>query len=201
MLNVLICHPIFCINYMEILDQKPTFQQWLKNNPRGSINDYYREYGASPIAPSEPQPYIVPSVAPEPPRASSVMAFIITPMKALFIGLIFLAGVMVFTNPDDAKHRDAVKREIAKAMGLDETLGAVSKPMGFEALGSFAGGAIALQFADVMVNSMVTVDNYVLFSLTKVTYEGVTKPIGVGLFGNVYISGDVKDKLNELRAK
>ncbi|WP_461488584.1 hypothetical protein [Pontibacter sp. HJ8] len=41
----------------------PTLQQWLKVNPRRSINDYYREFGVQP-APSYSTAYNAPVAAP-----------------------------------------------------------------------------------------------------------------------------------------
>lgn len=59
------------------------------------------------------------------------------------------------------------------------------------ALGLMLGGVML----DRMIENMVSTDNYVLFSTTKITWEGETKLIGVGLFGNVFISSEIDEAL------
>ena len=50
-------------------------------------------------------------------------------------------------------------------------------------------------FIDKIVDQMITVDNYILFSVTKGSYGGNTRTIGFGAFGNVYITNEVDDAL------
>ena len=46
--------------------------------------------------------------------------------------------------------------------------------------------------ADKLVENMVSVDNYVIFSITNVRIDGKKKSVGYGLFGNVFIFGEIK---------
>ena len=39
---------------------------------------------------------------------------------------------------------------------------------------------------------MVIKDNYIIFSLTKISAFGESKIVGYGILGNVYISDDLK---------
>lgn len=62
-----------------------------------------------------------------------------------------------------------------------------------QALGLMLGGAII----DQVINNFVSADNYVLFSTTKITWDGKTKIVGIGVFGNVYLTRQLDDALNE----
>jgi len=43
----------------------------------------------------------------------------------------------------------------------------------------------------------MSTDNYVLFSTTKITWEGETRIIGIGAFGNVFITKELDESLNK----
>jgi hypothetical protein len=62
-----------------------------------------------------------------------------------------------------------------------------------QAFGMMLGGALV----DRIVDNFVSTDNYVLFSTTKVSWEGKTKIIGIGAFGNVFISSKLDEAINE----
>jgi len=67
------------------------------------------------------------------------------------------------------------------------------------------GEALGLMFSGVMIdgiiNNLVSSDNYVLFSTTKITWEGKAKIVGFGAFGNVFISDELDKAMNEGLAK
>ncbi|MFD3003490.1 hypothetical protein ACFS7Z_24240 [Pontibacter toksunensis] len=181
---------------MTTLNQKPMLQQWLKENPGCSINDYFKEYGEPPIQ-SHIHHTSVATTAPITLETPSSLGFFITPLKLVLFTLMAVIGLMALTNPDDTRHKEVLKQELINAMGSESKAGEATKDTGYEALAEFAGRSIAMQFADVAVNSMVSVDNYVLFSLTNVTFDGFTNTIGVGVLGNVYVSRDLMDKVKE----
>jgi hypothetical protein len=62
-----------------------------------------------------------------------------------------------------------------------------------QTLGMMLGGAII----DGLISNLVTTDNYVIFSTTKISWKGKSKVIGVGVFGNVFLSGKLDEVLNE----
>ena len=98
----------------------------------------------------------------------------------LVIALILIAAV--FTNPNLSQHRDAVKQK------LNEYIQKKADKEG--ALSLFIATALVERTIDTVINS----DNYVVFSLTKATWKGESKVIGIGVFGNVFTFG----KINEL---
>ena len=48
-----------------------------------------------------------------------------------------------------------------------------------------------------MIENAITRENYVVFSLTKITYEGKEKSIGYGVFGTVILSEKIEEAFNK----
>lgn len=109
-------------------------------------------------------------------------------MKYL-IGTILLAGLLWLTNPDEAAHKAKVK-QVMKAY-----VTRLNQP--FLASGnadSTARGLRAVQgfdlMADSMVEEMIAVENYQLFSFTIDTKDH--QKGGIGILGKVYLFGSLK---------
>ena len=89
--------------------------------------------------------------------------------------------VAALTNPNLAYHKDAVKTKITTYL---------HKRAG-------DGGAFGALLAEAMVqqtvNGIVSRDNYLFFSLTQINWEGDSRIVGLGLFGNVFTFGKIND--------
>ena len=107
--------------------------------------------------------------------------------------VVLLLIIAAVSNPDSATHKEKVRTELKKY--LDESM--AEKSEGEE---NFASGFASL-IGNTMVNSIVdntvTADNYLLFSLTKISHEGNAKRIGFGAFGNVWLSKEVQKELDQ----
>lgn len=116
--------------------------------------------------------------------------------QIFLIGLLILTLVAIFTNPDTDQHREAVKTEFLaeyqKKMATEETNNEWGQMEA--AIGSMFGNALIGQLLQTMISS----ENYLLFSLTKVTLGDQSRVIGVGLFGNVFISGEATGVLDQI---
>ena len=103
------------------------------------------------------------------------------------IGLLVLVAVL--TNPNQDRHKEVIKAKLTtylqKSMKESNEFG--------QALGLMFGGV----FVNQILDQMITTDNYVLFSTTKITWEGKSKTIGIGVFGNVFVTKELDDALNE----
>ena len=95
--------------------------------------------------------------------------------------LFAIAVIAVITNPNKEKHEEAVKDEV-RALILD--------PSGNSDVENIFEGLISGLLLDAYIEQAVSVDNYILFSLSKMNIDGKPKIIGVGLFGNVIVSSD-----------
>ena len=107
------------------------------------------------------------------------------------IGSIFLALLLLVTNPSQDKHKLALK---------DKFIGSITKELekqeektGMEGLQL----SVATMFIDNMVDKTVTSNSYLLFSTTKINIEGNEKTIGFGILGHVYLSSSIDEALNE----
>jgi len=87
------------------------------------------------------------------------------------------------TNPSLEKHKSAVKTEVSSLMQKEMAKSEDSEATGFENLG--------MAFGSIMLNSMidnaVSVNDFLLFSTTKISYKGDSRIVGLGMFGNVFL--------------
>lgn len=113
----------------------------------------------------------------------------------------FLIIIAVLTNPNQDRHKEVVKTKINSLMqkSLSEEFSDTDDIWGNagQALGMMFGGVVI----DGIIANSVSTDNYLIFSTTKFTWEGDTKVIGVGVFGNVYISSQLEKGVKEALSK
>jgi hypothetical protein len=88
--------------------------------------------------------------------------------KYIVLIFVFIAGVAVITNPRIDQHAQCVVK-----MSIDRTGNDYNN----------IAGSLAISMANNLVLNMVEVDNYLLFSFTKIK----SKIVGIGAFGNVWI--------------
>jgi hypothetical protein len=120
-------------------------------------------------------------------------------MKSKHIVLLlfaFLAVIAAITNPTTEIHREKIKgllnAQLQKSMSERE-----SEPDTWANAGQAFGNMIGGAFIDRLVENSVTSENYVLFSMTRVNWKGEEKNIGIGAFGNVWVSDDIRDALSK----
>ena len=112
-------------------------------------------------------------------------------MKKIVLFLIVLLGLAVIgylTNPTEAMHREAAQEMLEKISenilsdyGID--------PRILSTLGvDFQG-----KLVEELITNHISRDNYYVFSLTKVHWEGLNQVIGLGFLNKVYISNQVDD--------
>jgi hypothetical protein len=111
--------------------------------------------------------------------------------STFLIGFVILSVVAMMTNPSLDSHKEEVKSVISKSF---------EKSLSDSGNSSTAFGTIlGSSFIGMMVESMVTRENYVIFSLTNANYQGNKKTIGFGVFGLVFISEKVTEALDSNR--
>jgi len=108
------------------------------------------------------------------------------------IGVIFLIIsccfiiILVVTNPDEELHREKVKKYLYSEMNFEKNLlDDMNNDNEWESLGSALGLSLGLSLTDKIVENIVIIDNYVLFSITKIRFDQKEKIIGIGILGNV----------------
>ena len=107
-------------------------------------------------------------------------------MISAIAAVIFLVAML--TNPNQERHKEAVKN------GLKTAIQNAIKKLPAKTTDELEQARQALTtmlgdpFIDTIVNDSVSSGNYIFFSTTKFTFEGETKIIGIGAFGNVFIA-------------
>lgn len=114
--------------------------------------------------------------------------------SAIAVLIIFIA---VFTNPNPERHKEAVKNKVNSYIqqSMKESMNGTENntAQAGKALGMMLAGA----FIDKIIDNLVSTDNYVLFSTTKITWDGKTEIIGIGAFGNVYLTRKIDEAIDE----
>ncbi len=109
----------------------------------------------------------------------------------LMFGILLI--IATITNPNTDRHKEVMKTKLNKL--TQNPLPKSDKKLGNT--DSLSGMMLAEKFVNKMVDQIVSVDNYFLFSLTVATYRGSTKTIGFGAFGKVYITNQVDNLLSK----
>jgi hypothetical protein len=117
-------------------------------------------------------------------------------MKTKQIGIIVFASILliaIFTNPSQDEHKEKVKETFTAYYQKSLKESQLDTENSFAALGSLLGES----FINKIIENAVTRENYMFFSLTKVTFKGEEKSIGYGIFGNVFLSEKVEEAFNK----
>jgi hypothetical protein len=108
------------------------------------------------------------------------------------VGVLVLVAIL--TNPNQERHKEVIRNKLNSYMqkSMKESLSDTDNEWE-QALGMMFGGALI----DRLIENLVSTDNYILFSTTKISWDGETKVIGIGAFGNIFITSKLDDALNE----
>lgn len=121
--------------------------------------------------------------------------FILIMSKKRIFALLAVAIIVlaVWTNPKREAHYLAVKE---KATSL------VSAQMGSKEndLLAFGMQLFGHNLVDQFTQKYVSIDNYYLFSLTQVRWQGQETVVAVGAFNKIWFSSKIDDKFNEIIA-
>jgi hypothetical protein len=111
------------------------------------------------------------------------------------ISLIVLVAVL--TNPDQNRHKEVIKNKLItylqKTINKDQAKPQDEMEQVAQVIGITLGGMIAEKILD----NLMSTDNYIVFSTTKITWDGETRIIGIGAFGNVFITKELDESLNK----
>ena len=94
-------------------------------------------------------------------------------MKKALIGIIILAALAFITNPDESKHKEAVKKQM---LHIEQQEG--------------IGGAIGNGIGNFLVNNTIKRKNHYFYSETVISIFGEEKTVGYGAFTLVMINED-----------
>ncbi|CAD0005209.1 MULTISPECIES: DUF4359 domain-containing protein [Flavobacterium] len=115
----------------------------------------------------------------------------------VIIGLCLFALIAALSNPGTEKHKEEVKLKMNVFLEKQMNEKNTNQNNEWSKAGNTMGNVFAKSMINMMVDNMVSSSNYVLFSTTNVTFEGKTKTIGIGILGNIFLSGKIDDAMNQ----
>lgn len=104
--------------------------------------------------------------------------------------------VAVITNPNQERHKEVIKEKLNSYMHKTMSEGLSESDNEWEQAGQALGMMLGGVLIDKIISNAITTDNYVIFSTTKMTWKGESKVIGVGAFGNIFLSNKVDEALD-----
>lgn len=110
----------------------------------------------------------------------------------LFITLIFISGICIVTCPKHDDHTKAINSEINKF--IDNKIAQETKNDSEKAL-AFLASSICSNISEYFIDSKLYVDNHFLFSVGKITLNGESKIISIGVLNHIFT--DIDSYLNE----
>jgi hypothetical protein len=119
-------------------------------------------------------------------------------MKKRYLALVALLCVIIlaiFTNPKQERHKEVLKAKLNAHLQQSAEDGGNGASVGWERAGQAFGIMLGGFIVEQAVNNLVSTDDYILFSTTRITWQGDTRTIGIGAFGNVFLSGKIDEAL------
>lgn len=112
----------------------------------------------------------------------------------ILIVLGIIAGVMLFTCPEEQKHVDKLTQEI-----VNSAQGEQNEDAGIlEELGNVLAGTISEAVARVYVKSQLKVEDYKVLNVGKMYYDGEKRVVTIGAFNHVFCLVKAYDLMDEI---
>ena len=106
-------------------------------------------------------------------------------MKRGFLSLLIVVAIviaMVMTCPGEDAHKEKVSERVTAKMLEEANL-----------QGNVMGAMLGTAILSPVIGALVEVDDYFLFSLGKISLNGETQIVSLGLFNHVFFIGDYQD--------
>lgn len=106
--------------------------------------------------------------------------------------LVFITGVCVVSCPDKEAHSDAIMETVNNLIDDRMTEGITEENEKTFAL--FASSLVS-GVSNIVIDSRLTVKNHFLFSIGKVTFDGESQTVSIGILNHVFT--DIDDNLKK----
>lgn len=104
--------------------------------------------------------------------------------------------ILAVTNPSTDEHKQAVKTKVNSFVQKSYQSETPYKTE-LETAGYNLGVMIGSSIVDKFIENAVSRESYVIFSLTKINWQGKSKTIGYGFLGNVFLSEGIDSSLQD----
>jgi len=109
--------------------------------------------------------------------------------------LAILAGVMLFTCPEDEKHVEKLTQEIVNSSQENNEDAGI-----LESIGNAITGTLSETVVKVYVKSQLKVENYYVLNVGKMYYDGEKRVVTIGAFNRVFCLVKAYDLLDEMNS-
>ena len=106
--------------------------------------------------------------------------------------IVFISGFSVISCPDKEAHSEAIMENINELIDEEATKDVTNESE--KALALLASSLVS-GISNLVIDSRLSVNNYFLFSVGKVTFDGESKIVSVGLLNHVFT--DINDNLKK----
>jgi hypothetical protein len=111
------------------------------------------------------------------------------------ISLIVLVAVL--TNPDQNRHKEVIRNKFITYLQKSIKKEQAEPPDEMEQAAQAFGITLSGMLVEKVLDNLMSIDNYIMFSTTKITWDGEPRIIGIGAFGNVFITKELDESLNK----
>lgn len=105
--------------------------------------------------------------------------------------------IAILTNPNQDRHKEVIKNKLNSYMQKSMNPEGDESENELEQVGQALGMMIGGTLVENVIDNLVSTDNYILFSTTKINWDGKSRIIGIGAFGNVYITNKLEEALDK----
>ncbi len=115
-------------------------------------------------------------------------------MKKFLIFIGTVAIIALLTKPSSSEHKEILKLKFKTHLQQAGSLSSADfwKKTG-KALGHLFGGVVI----DELVDKLIVTEDYGFFSVSTINWAGESKVIGIGAFGNVFLTDELDNALSE----
>ena len=106
--------------------------------------------------------------------------------------LVFIAGICVVSCPDKESHSEAIMENVNELIDEEATKDVTNDTE--KALVLLASSLVS-GISNLVIDSRLSVDNYFLFSIGRVTFEGESRIVSIGMLNHVFT--DINDNLKK----
>ena len=106
--------------------------------------------------------------------------------------IVFISGFCVISCPDKEAHSEAIMENVNELIDEEATKDVTNDTE--KALVLLASSLVS-GISNLVIDSRLSVDNYFLFSIGRVTFEGKSQIVSIGLLNHVFT--DINDNLKK----
>ena len=114
--------------------------------------------------------------------------------KSYFVLLVvvFITIIMIITCPEKTAHKEKISEKFNAVLTNELKAGFENEDNVLEIA---IGSAVGSKYFDVLIEQNLEVDNYLVLSVGKITLDGTTYNITIGLFNHVFMLNNIDDML------